>query len=727
MSTSSCKRIHVASVVAILSLAVVSPLSAQSPEELLGAASALFGAQKYSDAAQKLDAFLASSPKHPKAGLVAYTLGRCRSELKQFPLAITAYEKAIASGTTAILPQSQLGLGEAALLSKQYAKAAVALEAAVKLDLKPEQEPVAWSWLAQSDFRLQRYAQAETAYSKVFQSYPDSDLSGEACYGAGLSALKLKKNEKAKRNFLTFIEKRPNSETRAAAMLSIAQIDLAAKRPLDAMSEYKAVLKHIASNPKNSKLQPDAEDGLIQSLLELKYYDEASGRLENAVKRLAPSDPQFFRAQLSLGHCRYRIKTYDAAATAFTSASKSGESEVAKEGGYWAGVALIAANRLPEATTQLTQFVEKYPKDDLAIKAQLKAADAYFDLKQTAKAKSAYQAVIESRPQSSEANDARTALKELQGERSQGSLASARKLSIEKKWLQAQSELASLIQSKPEASIAGEAHYLLGGVYEALMKPALAAAAYSAALKILPEADWAGGAWQNLSWLYLDLKQPVNAEKAALSALERKPKEENEIQTRLALTQALLDQERWDAALEASKALLEKKPSEETSAAALAIQASILEKLAKPAQALEIYERLVADYPKNERSAVALRRIADDKIKSEKWEEAQKILSQLVLDFSKSAFKSEARYDLGNALYHLEKFSDAAIEYDKTADDKEAGDLIPEALYWAGAAYAKAGKKDSAVERLSKLVSKYPKSEHVPNAKIRLAALKALK
>ena len=723
----SCKSILSIVVVALLSLSVASPLLAQSPEELMAAASALYGAQKYSDAAQKLDAFLASSPKHPKAGLVAYTLGRCRSELKQFPLAIPAYEKAIASGTASILSQSQLGLGEAALQTKQYAKAAASLEAAVKLGLKPEQEPLVWSWLGQSEFRLQRFAQAEAAYSKVFQTYPDSDLSGEAYYGAGLSALKLKKNEKAKQNFLTFIEKRPNSETRAAAMLSIAQIDLAAKRSLDAMSEYKALLRHIASNPKNSKLQADAEDGLIQSLLALKYYDEASGRLESAVKRLSPADPQFFRAQLSLGHSRYHVKTFDAAANAFMKASKSGEPEVAKESMYWAAISLLASKKLPEAAEQFLRYVEKYPKDELAVKARLQVADVYYDLKQTEKAKLAYQAVIESRPQSSEANDARIALKELQGERLQGSLASARKLASDKKWLQAQSELAALIQSKPEASIAGEAHYLLGGVYEALLKPALAAVAYSAALKILPDADWSGVAWQNLSWLYLDLKQPANAEKAALSALARKLSDESEIQTRLALTQALLDQEKWDASLEASRVLLEKKPNEETTAAVLAIQTSILEKLAKPTEALAIYERLVTDYPKNERSAIALRRIADDRIKGEKWEEAQKRLSQLLLDFPNSAYAIEARYDLGNAFYHLGKFSDAAIEYDKTADNKGAGDLIPESLYWAGAAYDKAGKKEAAIDRLSKLVGKHPKSEHVPNAKIRLAALKALK
>src|SRR5207247_2175360 len=66
---------------------------ADTPEEQLAAASALFDAQKYPEAALKLDAFLTATPKHAKAGAAAFTLGRCRVELKQYPQAIAAYEK----------------------------------------------------------------------------------------------------------------------------------------------------------------------------------------------------------------------------------------------------------------------------------------------------------------------------------------------------------------------------------------------------------------------------------------------------------------------------------------------------------------------------------------------------------------------------------------------------------------------------------------------------------
>src|SRR5881275_3275600 len=85
---------------------------ADSPEEQLAAASALFDNQKYKEAAQKLDAFLAANPKHAKAGAAAFALGRARTELGQYDKAVPAYEKAVASKDMAIAPMAELGLGE---------------------------------------------------------------------------------------------------------------------------------------------------------------------------------------------------------------------------------------------------------------------------------------------------------------------------------------------------------------------------------------------------------------------------------------------------------------------------------------------------------------------------------------------------------------------------------------------------------------------------------------
>ena len=713
----------------LTTLAVLTPAFARadSPEERIAAAGALFGAQKYAEAALKLDDFLASYPKHPKTGVVAYTLGRCRSELKQYSLAVPAYEKAVSFGVGAILPQAQLGLGESALLSKQYAKAIPALEAATKMTLKPEQEPIVWFWLAQSNFQLQKYAPAETAYSKVYRSFPDSEIADSACFGAALSAFKQKKTDVAKEDFKTLLKTYPKSQSALVSGLYVAQIDLEAKRYSEAKPEFESLLKFIASNPKTEKLQADAEDGLIQTLLALKEYGAASGRLENALLRLSSTDPQYFRANLSLGHCRYHIKEFDTAIVSYLEAAKSSETEVAKEGTYWAGASFLAYKKLPDSASQFLKFVRKYPKDELAPKAQLRAANALYDLNQNDQAKAAYQVLIDNYPHADETKEAQIALKELRGERLAGSLSAARSKVLSKNYPEALIELNSLLRSKPEDSISAEAQYLLGTIYEAQSKPEEAVSAYLEALKLKPDALRNAGIQQSLAWLYLDLKQPANSEKAANNALTLNLKPENEIQVRLALTQSYLDQERWEPALEASKTLLEKKPDPETTATVLSLQAEIYEKQKRPDDALAIYERLAEEFPKNERTALALLKIGDERAKSDKFEEAEKRYLRLRADFPNSNPAKEMSYGLAGVSYRLGKFSDAATEYDRTANEKTLSSLAPESLYWAGVSWDKAGKKDLAIQRLSKLIETYPKDEHAANAKIRLAALKAVK
>ena len=80
---------------------------------------------------------------------------------------------------------------------------------------------------------------------------------------------------------------------------------------------------------------------------------------------------------------------------------------------------------------------------------------------------------------------------------------------------------------------------------------------------------------------------------------------------------------------------------------------------------------------------------------------------------------------MGSALFNLNRPNDAAAEFDTLAGSKSAGTLEPEALYWAGVAYNKAGKKEAAMQRLTRLVREYPQNAHVSNAKVYLAALKA--
>ncbi len=716
---------------------------AEPPDEQLAAASALFDAKKYAEAAQKLDAFLAENPKHARASTAAFVLGRCRAELKQYAQAVPAYEKAIAGKDPAILPLAQLGLGEAAYYAKQYEKAAPVLEAVTKTNLRPDQAGYAWFWLAQSDFNLKKYQQAEDAYEKVFRDYNRSEFADASYYGAGLSALRLEHPDVARDRFRDYINKNRKTPDRTQAMLLLGQIDLEAKRYGDARSDFERLLNDDASKSATD-VRAEAEDGLIQALLEQKDYNAAASRLESALNRLPATDPQRYRAALSLGNCRYRQQQYEPAANAYKIAAGATEAEVAAQGMYWNATTILALKRPIEAAPLLAKFVTRFPKHPLAPKAELKAADAYQAAKQGDAALAAYRAVVTNYPTSPEATEAKnglsgivsstndpvqliTALKNAPpAERAKGMLRVAQLYFDAKKTTEASNTLSELLKSKPDEEIQAEAQYMLGLIYDGVSKTMPAITSLSEAVRLRPNAIWAGDAQARLALLFLDAKQPASAEKAAIAALALKPTKEVEEAVRRALVQAQIDQMHWDAALASDQALLDTNPSPETAATARYLQAWITEKQGKADDALPLWTKIADDGAKSPYTSEALLRVGNARLKAEKYDEARQRYERLLSDDPKSAFAIEARFNLGSALYNLDKPADAAADFDTVAADKTAGAYIPSGLYWAGVAYDKAGKKPEAIQRLDKLVMQFPQHELVKKAKVRLAALKAV-
>lgn len=739
---------HYLSISFILGLfcAVAIPTLADTPDEQLAAASAQFGAKHYADAAQKLDGFVTNNPKHPKFAAAVFTLGRCRTELKQYPQAIAAYEKAAATKEPAVMSMAELGLGEAAIYAKQYEKAAKALEIVVKeAKLKPDQEATAWFWLGQADYQLQKYPNAELAYNKIIQDFSSTDLIDGAYYGLGLTAMKQNKSDAAHQAFKTVYDRFPKSEDRPHATLYLAQLDFKAKKYPEAKTEFESLLKNFASTDDGQKLQAVAEDGLIQTLLEMKAYNAAVGRLESALKRLPDGDPQRFRAQLNLGHCRYRLKDYDLAYDAYLEASRSPEAAVSHEGLYWASNSALANKKYSEAATQFSKFVTKYPKDELAAKAQLRAGDSYLNAKQNDEASAAYHAVINKYPQSPEAKEAEQALAELVGGISDpAKLAAALKtapiaerpkgmLRVAKLYLAAKNEAESLaalnevLLLKPTSDVEAETQYLRGQLFENQQKTPSAVNAYAESIRLESKAARVSDIQGRLAWLYLETKQPAKAEAAASAVLADNPAPQAAEQARLAQVQSQLDQQKWDLALEGCKSLLANNPTPDTIATVLFTQAWVKEKQDKPEEALALWERLASEFPKSDYAPQAFLRLGDSLLKAKKLEDAISKYKQLYTDFPKSPFASEAHYKQSTSLFNLDKFTEAAAQFDIVSNDKKAGDYIPESLYWAGVSYEKSDKKEEAISRLSKLVDQYPKHNRVTNAKIRLAALKAVK
>ena len=689
MISPSCRLYAVLLTLSLLA----APLYAQAPAEQLAAASALYDAGKFAQAAKVLDAFLAANPGHPRTGAAALALGRCRSELKQFSKAVPAYEKALAAKDPSVRNTAELGLGEAALQTGQWAKAAGALQAATAAGVTPAQAPVAYDWLGQADYQLGQYAAAAQAYTQVISKYPGSEAAADATFGAGLSALKLGRTDEAHQRLSAVTDRYPNSENRPQALLLLGQIDLDAKAFGPARDEFKAALAAVGADADTKKA---AEDGLVNALLKSGDYAGAASRLQAILARLAATDPQRFPAQLTLGRCLYAQKQYAPAQVAYGTAAKSPDAKVAAQGLYWSANCALALGHSGEAATLFAAVASRFPASDLAAKARAKAGAV------------------------------KTAARE---DNAAGMLRKARLDLDAKKYAQAGAALTALLATTPPADISAEARYLLGLADQGQNKNGLALAALTAALPGGVGTDWLPDAHVQLAWLDIERKQPALAEKAARAALElsAKPGYSPAIEqsARLALVQADLDQQKWDDALAGCQILSAGNPPPDVAATVLFTQAWVSEKQGKSDTALPLWSRLASEFGQSAYASQALLHLGDASFKAQKFEDAQTHYSDLLAKFPHSTDAPPARLGLGNSLYSLGKYEGAAAAFDALAADKAATDLRPEALYWAGASWEKAGKKAAAVQRLSRLVSDYPANARVAKAKVRLAYLKA--
>ncbi len=728
----------------ILVLLLAIPAGAQSADERLAEASALFDAKRYNQAAEKLDQFLALFPTHERTPNVALALGRCCTELKDFKRALPAYEKAAVSRDAAIRGPALLGLGEAAIQTSEWARAVRALDEVGRSSLKPEQEVVVWYWLGEARFELKQYSTSEEAYARVVMRFSDHPLAASAAYSAALAALEQEKPQNARRHAQWVLDRAPRSEDRPRARLLLAQLDLEAKQFREARSGFEAVLDDTSEAARQPAVRDAALEGVVQTLLELGDLPGAADRLQKLIGGLPAGDPRRARALLSLGACRFRQKQYDGALAAYREAADAREPVVAGEASYWLANTLSAQEQHAQAAAEFERFLKRYPEHELAARALLRMGDAYAAARQPVQAAAAYRAVVTRFSNAPQADDARKALANLTNQiadpvaltellRSLGpeqrAVGAARlaRLYLEKRaFADAEKALTDFLKGIAAADIPAEARYLTGVALEGQDRAAPAVAALVDAVSREPRATWAADAQTRLAWLYLDLKRPQDAERAARACLDSQPAATIRQQATQALIQSLLAQERWEPSLTEARAALERNPDPENRPALLYTVAWVLEKLGKIDEALPSWEQLLQQHRRSEYAVEALIRIGDARFRAKKHAEAREQYAQAVMEAPKGDFAQEARFKLGTTLYHLDRHEEAAAEWDRVTSARPPDQWVPESLYWSGVSLVRCNRKKDAIMRLERLVAEFPKHARVGDARVRLAGLKAV-
>ena len=109
-------------------------------------------------------------------------------------------------------------------------------------------------------------------------------------------------------------------------------------------------------------------------------------------------------------------------------------------------------------------------------------------------------------------------------------------------------------------------------------------------------------------------------------------------------------------------------------------------------------------------------------IKNENYPLAESLFLSFLMQFPEHEFASNAQYWLGEAAYGQKKFNLAIIEFEKVIKKYPKSEKVPAALLKIGFAQIELGKKDAGNKTLKNLIKSYPNSNEAELAKEKLNA-----
>jgi len=113
-----------------------------------------------------------------------------------------------------------------------------------------------------------------------------------------------------------------------------------------------------------------------------------------------------------------------------------------------------------------------------------------------------------------------------------------------------------------------------------------------------------------------------------------------------------------------------------------------------------------------------------DLFRQGKYQEAKKLFRTFIKENAASPMAANAHFWIGDCEYKLSRFEEAILEYQKVISRYPKSNKVPDALLKQGFAFARLGDKESAKIVLKKLVKQYPGT---PQAKAPKKQLKRLR
>jgi TolA-binding protein len=618
--------------------------------------SSYFQKKDFVEARANFQAVLDRYPKDFFAPLAQYFIAESHLVSNQTREALFAYTKVITQypETTKISPLAHYKLSWSAYLVGDYSQAIQTANNFLSLYPTNALAKNVYLILGNSLISLKRYVEATSAFQRIIDLAPSSDIAEQALF----SILQNQFQQKAHNSILTsyqFIFRHlppSKSKWRSLSYLYAAEAYLALNQVDEAKVIYEMILKVYPDEPAAFY----AQDGLAWAY---SYKGEDQRALEERQKlkdMLSATQSTFTFGglnELGIADSMYNQKSYEDAVKLYTDFAKDNpKSPEAPAALYRAGMSLYHLRYYTDAVDAWRKLISGYPNAKETSMASYQVADTLFRAQKYQESVAAYRQIIETYPNSPQIPMAHLRIAQAQFNAKDDQTALK--------------QIADLIKKFPKVPEATDALDLLEGIF--------------------------------------DRNRAINFKDSLSAIVAQNPLTGVSGEAQFRLARRCYDFKDYKcAAAEFQKFSVEYTNHPDLAKAQFFLGQSYFSQN-NHAEAIPAFERLIKNFDKSDTTALALFNLAGSHYALKQHEEAVRYYTRLIEEYPTTEFIKAAQFNLALSYKALGKLDLAQYAYQKYAQSVEPGDQSGQSAMWEIFAIQKDRKDyDGALNTLQKI------------------------
>ncbi|MDA0577276.1 MAG: tetratricopeptide repeat protein, partial [Verrucomicrobia bacterium] len=554
-------------------------------------------------------------------------------------------------------------------------------------------------WLGLSLLKLARAADAEAVFAALLKDHPGSARAGDARLGLGDALLAQDKRVEAAEALRGYADAEPTGAQAPRALYSASVALHRADRFDDADARCGEFLSRYATNA----LAPQVIFLSGENRFLGGKHGPAVTRYEELLARDDASKEDRARAHFRLAWIARDAGKFDAALDRLGKMQDNDAGDViAAEARYLKGVCLAEAGRTGEAIAALEAYLNDAGDRRYGDDALLRLAAACAKESKWAIAADTYARFLKEYAGSELASQARYQMAECRY--------------ALKDYEPAAGDYAEVHKAQPQGPLAPFALFGLGLCRADQGRWAPAAEHFAAVAKEYAGAELAPQARYRQARCQMELKQWSEATEVLRELLKDAPRHDVARAAAVSLAYCLQEQKAWGEAAEAFGRAANDYPATNDTARLIYEQAWSWREAGRDAEARAAFGTLAERFPEDALAADANFHLAEasyaqataPEVSAEKRQkllvEARERFERILKIKDAARLEDKAYYRIGWTLWLAEDFAPAAKAFDQVQEKNPKSELLADALFQAGQAYAKAGQPDVAAERYRSLL-----------------------